>query len=494
MKTALILYPHQLFPREVLPEVDTIVLVEEPLYFGVDQQHPKRLHKQKLVLHRASMQRYAEEVLWPAKFDVDYVNLDVFMASGDVLDRVAKFEKVYVFDPVDDVLTKRLLAARRERGEATALEFLQSPNFYLQDQEVRQYFTDSHRKPFEDFYQWQRERFNILIDENYKPVGGRWSFNDQTHEKLPKGQDLPSFGAFGDNKFVHEAVSYVQEHFPNNPGGTEFIWPTNHAEAAIWLDDFISNRLDLFGPYQDALDGHAAWLYHSALSSSLNTGLLSPQQVVSAVLNRDKKQAVGLPSLEGFISHILGQREFMRGQYAVRADALRKSNIFKHHRKMSNAWYSGNLGIPPYDDMVKKVQRNGYAHHNERLMVAGNLMLLCEISPDDMYRWFSELFVDAVDWAVVPNVYDLGQFADGGALKPHVTASNYILQTSNYERGLWSDIWDGLYWRFIEKNSDIIKHNPRLRPMVQRLERLDPDHRRVISYRAEDFLNKFTVQ
>lgn len=495
MKTALILYPHQLYPMASLPKTDVVVLVEEPLYFGVDAQYPMKLHKQKLILHRASMRRYVEEVLYPAGIDVDYVQLDVFMTSGDVLDRVRKFEKVYIFDPVDDVLSKRLLAARRERGEGPAIEFLQSPNFYLQDGEVRQYFGDKHDQLFADFYQWQRERFNILIDENYKPAGGKWSFEEEGLQKLPKDHQLPTFGVFGSNKHVDEAIRYVNDHFPNNPGSTDFIWPTNHHEAAVWLEDFIEHRLDLFALYEDAVDSKAAWIYHSALSSSLNIGLLSPQQVIQAAIKRDADKPVGLPSLESFVRHILGWREFVRGEYVVRGSKIRTQNVFKHQRKLTPAWYNGTLGIPPFDDVAKKVNDHAYAHHNERLMVVGNLMLLCEIHPDEVSKWFSEMFIDAYDWVVTPNVYSMSQFADGGsmALRPHISASNYILQISDYERGQWSDIWDGLYWRFIDKNTDSIRHNPRLRPMVQRLDRLDPDHRRIINYRAEDFLNKFTA-
>lgn len=494
MKTALILYPNQLFVQQALPQVDTIILVEDPLYFGVDQQYPRRLHKQRLILYRASMRRYIEEVLWPANYEVEYINLDVFMTSADVLDKVAGFDKVMVFEPVDEILTKRLLAGRRERGEGPDLEFLPTPNFYLQDHEIRGFFGADHRKSFEEFYQWQRERFNILIGEDYKPVGGTWMFEGKTQAKLPNGEVPPSFGVFGDNDYVKEAISYVEGHFPNNPGSTDFIWPTNHHEAALWLDDFVQNRLDKFGSYKDMLDGQAAWLYHSALSSSLNTGLLSPQQVVTAALQHHQANPVELASLETFVRMVLGQREFTRAQYSLRADALRKSNVFKGQRKLTNAWFTGNLGIPPFDDMVKKLQAHAYAHHSERLMIAANLMTLCEISPDDAHRWFSELFIDANDWVTVPSVYDLSQFADGGNPRPHITASNYILQNSNYERGLWTDVWDGLYWRFIEKNADLIKHNPRLRPVIQRMHRLDPDHRRVISYRAEDFLNAHTVQ
>lgn len=492
MKSALILYPNQLFPRDALPDVQSVVLVEEPLFFGMDQAQPMRLSKQKLILHRASMRRYVEEVLYPAGIAVDYIEMDVLMATGDVFDRVRKFDKVYVFDPINDLLANRLLTARRERGESLMLEFLQSPNFYLNDQEVRNYFSANHSKPFGEFYQWQRERFNVLIDEAYKPVGGSWNFDDQTHEKIPEGQSLPSFGVFGDNTYVKDAVQYVEEHFPNNPGSTNFIWPTNHAEAAKWLDDFVEHRLNLFGPYLDVIDGQAAWLYHSALSASLNIGLLSPRQVVHSALAKDAKDGLGLPSLEGFVQRVLGWREFTRGEYVTRGASMKKSNPFKQHRKLTKSWYSGQLGIPPYDDMVKKLKNNGYAHHNERLLIAANLMTLCEIHPDDVYKWFSEMFIDAYDWAVIPNTYGIGTFSDTAV--PYISAATGVMKVSNYQRGYWSDVWDGLYWRFIEKNTDLIKHNPRLRPMVQRLSRLDADHRRVISYRAEDFLNKFTLQ
>lgn len=492
MKTALILYPNQLFPYEVLPKVDTVVMVEEPLYFGRDQEAPMQLHKQKIILHRASMRRYVEEVLYPHKLDVDYIELDVFMSTGDVLERVKKFEKVLVFDPINEVLTNRLLGARRERGDGLELEFLQSPNFFLSDQELRQYFSDKHERIFADFYQWQRERFNILIDENYKPAGGAWTFDDKVHEKIPKDQQLPSFGVFGDNNFVEEAIRYVEEHFPNNPGSTDFVWPTNHEEAGKWLHDFITSRLSLFGLYQHALNGQAAWLYHSAISMSLNTGLLSPKQVLKAVLAHDQKEPVGLPSLEGFIRQILGWREFTRGEYITRGSTMQKSNPFKQQRRLTKAWYSGSLGIPPFDDIAKKVSARGYLHHNERLMVAANLMTLCEIHPDDIYKWCSEMFLDAYDWVVIPNTYGIGLFPE--TTSPYISAASGVLRLSDYERGYWSDVWDGLYWRFIEKNSDLIKHHPELRTMIQRLDKLDPDHRRVINYRAEDFLTKFTLQ
>ena len=70
-------------------------------------------------------------------------------------------------------------------------------------------------------------------------------------------------------------------------------------------------------------------------------------------------------------------------------------------------------------------------------MVLGNFMLLCEFDPDEVYRWFMELFIDAYDWVMVPNVYGMSQFADGGLLatKPYISGSNYLMKMSNYKKG-----------------------------------------------------------
>jgi len=66
-KSVLILYPNQLFEAKYLPrDVDQVILIEDPLLFGKDRQYPMYIHRQKLVFMRASMRRYAEEILWPA--------------------------------------------------------------------------------------------------------------------------------------------------------------------------------------------------------------------------------------------------------------------------------------------------------------------------------------------------------------------------------------------------------------------------------------------
>jgi deoxyribodipyrimidine photolyase-related protein len=374
---------------------------------------------------------------------------------------------------------------------------LVSPNFYLSRSELDSFFADKKKSSFANFYQWQRERFNVLIDPTtYKPVGGKWSFDVDNRKRLPKEAQLPTFEVFGSHPQVAEACAYVEKHFADNPGSIADVpWPTNRLEAQHWLQDFLEFRLDEFGPYEDAIDGQAPWVYHSALSAVLNVGLLSPREVIDAALERHAKRDVPLASLEGFIRQVIGWREYVRGVYVSRHVSMRTTNAFNHTRRMTPDWYEGTTGIPPVDDVIKKVSTRAYAHHIERLMVLGNIMFLCEFHPDDVYRWFMEMFIDAYDWVMVPNVYGMSQYADGGSMttKPYMSSSNYILNMSHYERGDWCDVWDGLYWRFVDKHRDLLAKNPRMSMMVRQHDRLSESRRRIIGYRAEDFLNTKTV-
>jgi deoxyribodipyrimidine photolyase-related protein len=135
---------------------------------------------------------------------------------------------------------------------------------------------------------------------------------------------------------------------------------------------------------------------------------------------------------------------------------------------------------------------HAYAHHIERLMLLGNFMLLCEFDPDDVYRWFMEMFIDAYDWVMVPNVYGMALHADGGLIttKPYISGSSYILKMSDFGRGPWCAVWDGLFWRFIARHANFFEANPRLSVMTRQLERMDAQKRRAHLAAAEGFLAK----
>src|SRR5690606_27559035 len=200
---------------------------------------------------------------------------------------------------------------------------------------------------------------------------------------------------------------------------------------------------------------------------------------------------IPLNSLEGFIRQIIGWREFIRGLYETVGRQQRTCNFWRFKRAIPESFYTGETGIEPVDTTVKKVLDTGYCHHIERLMILGNFMLLCEFDPDAVYQWFMELFIDAYDWVMVPNVYGMSQFADGGlmATKPYISSSNYILKMSHYKSAPWCEVWDGLYWRFIAKHQLAFIKNPRTSMMVKQLEKMDKQKKERLFNAADRFLN-----
>jgi deoxyribodipyrimidine photolyase-related protein len=204
------------------------------------------------------------------------------------------------------------------------------------------------------------------------------------------------------------------------------------------------------------------------LSPLLNVGLLTPSQVIEQVI---KAKKIPLNSLEGFIRQVIGWREFIRAVYHLRGVDQRTRNFWKHKRQLPHSFYTGTTGILPIDQTIKKILDHAYCHHIERLMILGNFMLLCEFDPDSIYRWFMEMFIDAYDWVMVPNVYGMSQFADGGMMttKPYISSSNYIKKMSDYPSGKWCEIWDALFWRFLDKHKLFFKKQPRLNMVASQL-------------------------
>ena len=347
------------------------------------------------------------------------------------------------------------------------------------------------------FYQAQRRRMGILLEDDGTPAGGKWSFDAENRAKLPRGYQPPPEPRAPRNAFVEEAVAYVQRHFPENPGSLEdFRWPVTRADAVRWLDDFLEHRFGRFGDYEDAISVRHAFIHHSALTPALNIGLLEPAEVVRRALSFAARSGrVPLNSLEGFIRQVIGWREFMAGIYHHRGVGIRNANFWGHEQPMPAAFYHARTGIPPVDRVIRQVLREGWCHHIERLMVLGNFMLLCRIRPDEVYRWFMELFVDANDWVMVPNVYGMSQFADGGTFttKPYISGSNYVLKMSDEPKGDWCAVWDGLFWSFIADHLDFFQRNPRLSMIARSWLKMPAQKQDAHRKAAEDYLQKLAA-
>lgn len=493
MTTALIILPHQLFAGHpgFAKRTGEVVLVEDPLFFG-DPVYPARFHKQKLWLHRASMAAYQRRL----EADGLVVSRVAYEPDARLVDRVCLdlagrgAREVAIADPVDEIALRRL--RRASEAAELRLRVLPSPGF-LNTRKDNRIWRDSHGRWFmAEFYKDQRRRLNLLMDGD-QPLGGRWSFDEANRKRVPKAKisDLPSLPHIQPTCLDQAARDSVLADFPDAPGSLDDLYlPTTHEEAELWLDDFLVRRLELFGDYEDAIiEGHS-WLWHSVLTPAMNIGLLTPRQVIAAALDFAEAREVPINSLEGFVRQIIGWREFMRASYDDLGSQMRNSNHWGHHRALPRSFYDGTTGIDPVDDVIGRVLKTGYCHHIERLMVLGGFMFLCEIKPDHVYRWFMEMFADSYDWVMVPNVYGMSQHADGGLIttKPYFSGSNYVRKMSHWGKGAWSDIWDGLYWRFIWKHREGLAGNPRWSMACRSVGNMDAGKRARHLATAEGFL------
>ena len=366
---------------------------------------------------------------------------------------------------------------------------------FLTKQSLKEKFFENNKKPFMgNFYKLQRSDLNILMKGN-DPEGQQWSYDELNRKKLPESISIPGLKKVTETNNTKQIKKIISTLFNDHPGSVDnFNIPTTRKQAISWLDDFLKNKFFLFGDYEDAISKKGHVLFHSLLSPLLNIGLLTPEEVVNKSLKFAKINKIKINNVEGFIRQIIGWREFIKNVYDYHNTFMKTSNFWNHTLKLKKSWYDGTTGIEPLDQAIKEIDKHGYAHHIIRLMLIANIMNLSGIDPKEIFKWFMEMFIDSSDWVMTPNVFGMGTFSDGGifATKPYICGSNYLLKMSDYKRGDWCEVVDGLYWQFIEKNKKYIKSNHRLSMMAYSLEKIDPDRKKRIFSQANNFIKENT--
>jgi deoxyribodipyrimidine photolyase-related protein len=465
-----LIFPHQLYHvNAALDKSRSVIMIEDDLFFG-----QYTFHLQKIAFHRASMKHH-QDWLKNQGFTVRYHD----HRGGDTLrSAIEEFKsegvrKLFVLHPEDYLLERRLKRFCAEHE--IQLELVDCPGFICSRRYVNDYFEGSKKYFLNNFYIDQRKRFDILV-EGGLPVGGKWSYDMENRKKMPSSVSVPAQPTFQSSEIRKEACLYARKQFPGGYGKLDDIrYPITRDEALRSFESFLAQRFMSYGIYQDAIVANDSFLFHSVLTPALNVGLLLPQEVIDRSLEFAIAHKIPLNALEGFIRQVLGWREYIRALYILEGVPQRTTNHFNHTTQLSKKFWNGETGIAPVDNVINKVMDTAYANHIERLMVMGNFMLLCEIHPDEIYRWFMELFIDAYDWVMVPNVYGMSQYAAGGMMstKPYISSSNYILKMSDYQKGEWCVVWDALYWCFIEKHREAFVRNPRMSMMVNMLSKID---------------------
>jgi deoxyribodipyrimidine photolyase-related protein len=485
-----LLLSNQLFEQHLRAVDGTcFVLVEHDLLVS---QHP--FHAHALVLRRAALTAFGER-LRDKGFRVETVLARPDRSTDEqllaLLERLRPDHLAW-YEPVDDWIERDLLAVAARVGVVP--QVLPTPAFCTTTAQVHDQLG-GRRPRMQHFYEFQRRRLDLLMDGD-RPAGGRWSFDTENRRKLPRDVAVPEVSLPAPDRHVRDAVAWVRTEHPDAPGdpGT-FAWPTTHAQARTWLEEFVQHRLRDFGPYEDAISAGQPWLFHSAVSPALNLGLLDPLEVVRAALDHADSvvgtvEEVPLSGLEGFVRQVVGWREYMRGVYVVHGRRLRTRNLLGLDRPLPQGFWDGTTGLAPVDLVVGRVLERGWCHHIERLMVLGNAMLLLRVDPDEVYRWFSAMFVDAYDWVMVPNVYAMSQFAGGELVttKPYVSGSNYLRKMSDLPPGEWREDWDALFWTFVRDHLDGFARNPRSSMMARTYEGFAPARKAALSRRAAPWL------
>ncbi len=495
MNKLFIILGNQLFnPKYFEKYKDHIFFLAEDYGLCTYERH----HKHKILLFLSAMRSFRDE-LREKSFDVNYQSIEDSDFKISYEHKIKKIveelqvSEISMFEIEDKNFETRILNLFNKTR--IKLNYLKSPMFLNSRKEFDSYLS-STKKPFmANFYKKQRINNQILVDENNKPVGGKWSFDEENRKKVPKDLEFPKQYKFKNTKHTDNLKKIINTLFPKNPGNLDTFWiGTTRDQALMCLKNFIEKKISLFGDYEDAVDQRDNILFHSALSPLINLGLLTPSEIISILLKTSKN--IKLNSLEGYIRQLIGWREFMRGIYQNYNQKMEENNFFGNNRKMKLSWFKGETGLTPLDFSINNVLNYGWTHHIERLMILSNIMNLCEIHPKEVYKWFMEMFIDSSEWVMVPNVYGMGLYSDGGifATKPYICGSSYFLKMMDFKKGDWCDIMDGLYWRFIEKNEKFFLTNPRLSMMVRILKKLNPDRKQKIFDAAQTFVEKNTCE
>tara|TARA_B100001079_G_scaffold85775_1_gene73787 strand:+ start:2314 stop:3801 length:1488 start_codon:yes stop_codon:yes gene_type:complete len=454
-------------------------------------------HKLKLYLFLTAMREYKDE-LENAGIKVHYNELNSRNLNETYFQCLEKFilkkglKEINIFE-IEDKPAEEGIYSLEKKG--ISITEHKSPMFLFSRPSFKEFHEGKKTFRMAPFYKFGRKELNLLMANEHDPQGGKWSFDEENRKKIPKGTDIPVLPNFRESKHHQNIIDLIEENFGNHPGSMENIWfPVNRKGAKKALSEFLDKRIENFGIYEDAMLEEENFLFHSTLSPFLNIGLITPQEIIEMSLKAFEKNKIPLNSIEGFIRQIIGWREFIRGIYQEKGEFQKRSNFWEHKNKLTDSWYEGNTGIVPLDDCIKTTLKDGYHHHIPRLMVISNIMNMCEIDPDEIYKWFMEMFIDSSDWVMIPNVYGMATYSDGGLMstKPYTCGSNYFLKMSNYKKGDWCDIVDGLYWRFTEKHRAFYEKNARMGFLTRTLDRMDKDRKTLIFKSANDFIKNNT--
>jgi deoxyribodipyrimidine photolyase-related protein len=394
----------------------------------------------------------------------------------------------------------RVLQMIKATAEAAALplEIREDRHFFVSVREFTAHAKGRKSLRMEYFYREQRKRHGVLMQGD-QPIGGQWNFDADNRESF--GTDgpgvVPPRTTFPADAVTREVIALVNTRFATHPSRLDsFAWPVTRDQALQSLQAFITERLPLFGRYQDAMWPGDPWLYHAHLSSALNLKLLNPHEVVAAAVTAYQAGHAPLASVEGFVRQILGWREYVRGIYWTQMPDYLERNALDAQEELPAWYWSGATDMACLRDALTQTLEHGYANHIQRLMVTGLFALMLGVQPKQVHAWYLAVYVDAVEWVELPNTLGMSQYADGGVMgsKPYIATGKYIQRMSPHCKGCRYDPaqrsgdsacpFTTLYWDFLLRHEAALAKNPRMALQVKNVARLSEEQKLAVSERA----------
>jgi deoxyribodipyrimidine photolyase-related protein len=445
------------------PQSDVIALVE-----SARMTTGRNWHKERLFFLISSARHFAQK-LEREGFTVEYIK------APTTIDGLNTISKKHNNLPI--VCAEPSSFTQYEALQKYGVTFVDN-DFFLTSRPLFKAWADDQKQfLMESFYRKQRVRLNILM-EGKDPVGGAWNFDKENRLPPPKKYDGPAYLEHQRD----EIDLQVAEELGHDATTT---WATTREGALAQLKNFMQNHFAEFGPLEDAMTTVNWALHHSLLSPYLNNGLLHASEVIDAAVKAFNTGKVPIESAEGFIRQIIGWREYVNGMYWYLGPDYRSNNQLQATRKL----------LPLFSDphatkmnciktTVSDIQSRAWVHHIPRLMLLSNLALVTGTNPQEFLDWMREVFIDASEWVMVPNVIGMGVHADGGKMmtKPYAAGGAYISRMSNYCKpcvynpklrvGDDACPFTTLYWDFFDRHKEEFSRNHRMSQQVFGLNRL----------------------
>ena len=478
------LFADQLGPQFLDAPDQPAVLVESQRVFG-----RRRFHRAKAHLLLSALRHRALELGDQARF-LRVATYDEALAELD--------------GPLSVVQPTSYAADEWARGRG--LEVVpEGRGFATTREDFDRFASGRKRLLMEDFYRWQRQRFDLLMDGD-QPTGGRWNLDHDNREPPPRSRTLglvePWYPQEDDvDAQVREDLDrWVRDGTAAFVGEDQPRWAAaTRTEALAALDHFVEHRLATFGPTEDAMLAADPWMSHSALSPAINLGLLHPLEVVHAAEQAYRQGRAPLNSVEGFVRQVIGWREYIWSVYWHVPRDYRRRNALQAGSSLPE-WFrtldaDSEVTANCLGSVLRDLRHRGWVHHIPRLMVLGNYALQRGWKPDEVTAWFHEVFVDGYDWVMLPNVTGMSQYADGGLMmtKPYAAGGAYINRMSDYCGGCAYDPkvrvgptacpYTAGYWAFLDRNAGRLEGNHRMRQPLNGLARLR-DREEVVAQEA----------